>query len=150
MKINRRTFLTGLGAGIAVTLPGSSLLATNILIHGWRWALLNTSMDWWYLLENVGLVAIPCFLFFQGARYKNLLIIRTAAILTMLCIILNRLNISIIAFKCWLPFSERYYPSWMEIAITLAIILTEVWVFRWVVNRMPVFGNPPAWAEETH
>jgi hypothetical protein len=53
-------------------------------------------------------------------------------------------------FKWWIPFSERYFPSWMEIVITLAIILTEIWVFRWIVTRMPVFGKPPAWAEEKH
>jgi len=73
-----------------------------------------------------------------------------AAILTMIGIIVNRLNISIIAFKWWIPLSERYLPSWMEIVITLAIIFTEIWVFRWIVTRMPVFGPPPAWAQEKH
>jgi Ni/Fe-hydrogenase subunit HybB-like protein len=142
--------LVGLSQGCAVTMFVYFFAQFLILIHGWHWALLNTAMGWWYILENVGLVAFPCFLFFQGARYRNMLVIRTAAILAMLGIIINRLNISIIAFKWWIPFSERYFPSWMEIVITLAIILTEVWVFRWVVNRMPVFGKSPAWAEETH
>ena len=142
--------LVGLSQGCAVAMFVYFFAQFLILIHGWHWELLATPMGWWYLFENIGLVAVPCFLFMQGARYRNLLIIRTAAILAMLGIIVNRLNISIIAFKWWIPFSERYYPSWMEIIITLAIILTEVWVFRWVVNRMPVFGKPPAWAAETH
>jgi Ni/Fe-hydrogenase subunit HybB-like protein len=98
----------------------------------------------------IGLVAIPCVLFFQGVRSANVLMIRIAAILTMIGIIVNRLNISIIAFKWWIPLSERYFPSWMEIVITLAIIFTEVWVFRWIVTRMPVFGKPPEWARENH
>jgi hypothetical protein len=89
-------------------------------------------------------------MFFRGVRYRNLLLIRIAAILAMIGIIINRLNISIIAYKWWIPFSERYYPSWMEIVITLAIILTEVWVFRWIATRMPVFSKPPAWAAEKH
>jgi hypothetical protein len=38
----------------------------------------------------------------------------------------------------------------MEIVITLAIIFTEIWVFRWIVTRMPVFEGSPAWAEEKH
>jgi len=25
--------------------------------------------------------------------------------------------------------------------VTLAIISMELWVFRWVINRMPVFGE---------
>jgi Ni/Fe-hydrogenase subunit HybB-like protein len=142
--------LVGLSQGCAVSMFVYFFAQILIFIHGWHWSLLNTPMGYWYLTEMVGLVAIPCFMFFQGARYRNLLLIRTAAILAMIGIIINRLNISIIAFKWWIPFSERYFPSWMEIVITMAIILAEVWVFRWIVNRMPVFGKPPAWAEETH
>jgi Ni/Fe-hydrogenase subunit HybB-like protein len=142
--------LIGLSQGCAVAMFVYFFAQFLILIHGWHWALLTTPMGFWYLTEMVGLVAIPCFMFFQGARYRNMPLIRTAAVLAMIGIIINRLNISIIAFKWWIPFSERYFPSWMEIVITLAIILTEVWVFRWVVNRMPVFGKPPAWAEEMH
>jgi Ni/Fe-hydrogenase subunit HybB-like protein len=142
--------LIGLSQGCAVAMFVYFFAQFLILIHGWHWALLTTPMGFWYLTEMIGLVAIPCFMFFQGARYRNMPLIRTAAVLAMIGIIVNRLNISIIAFKWWIPFSERYFPSWMEIVITLAIILTEVWVFRWVVNRMPVFGKPPAWAEEMH
>ena len=59
-------------------------------------------------------------------------------------IVLNRLNISVIAFKWYEP--VRYYPSWMEIVVTLAIICAEIWVFRWIVNRMPVLNEAPGWA----
>ncbi len=142
--------IVGLSRGCAVAMFVYFFAQLLIFIHGWHWSLLSTPMGYWYLAEMIGLVAVPCFLFLQGARYGNLLIIRTAAILTLIGIIVNRLNISIIAFKWWIPLSERYFPSWMEIVITLAIILTEVWVFRWIVNRMPVFRKPPAWAEENH
>lgn len=142
--------VVGLSKACAVAMFVYFFAQCLIFIHGWHWSLLNTPMGWWYLTEMLGLVALPCFLFFQGTRYRNILLIRTAAILTLIGIIVNRLNISLIAFKWWIPWSERYIPSWMEIVITLAIIFTEVWVFRWVVNRMPVFRKPPAWAEEAH
>jgi Ni/Fe-hydrogenase subunit HybB-like protein len=142
--------IIGLSKGCAVAMFVYFFAQVLIFIHGWHWALLNTPMGYWYLVEIIGLVAIPCFMFFQGVRYRNLLLIRIAAILAMIGIIINRLNISIIAYKWWIPFSERYFPSWMEIVITLAIILTEVWVFRWIATRMPVFSKPPAWAEEKH
>jgi len=142
--------LVGLSRGCAVAMFVYFFAQLLIFIHGWHWSLLNTPMGYWYLTEMIGLVAIPCFLFFRGARYGNIPLIRVAAILTMIGIIVNRLNISIIAFKWWIPLSERYIPSWMEIVITLAIIFTEIWVFRWIVTRMPVFGPPPAWAQEKH
>jgi Ni/Fe-hydrogenase subunit HybB-like protein len=140
--------IIGLSKGCAVSMFVYFSAQALILIHGWHWSLLPTPMGIWYLAEMIGLVAFPCFLFFQGTRQGNLLLIRTAAILTMIGIIVNRLNISIIAYNWWIPFSERYFPSWMEIVITLAIIFTEIWVFRWIVTRMPVLRKPPEWAEK--
>jgi hypothetical protein len=29
----------------------------------------------------------------------------------------------------------------MEIVVTLAVISAELWVFRWVINRMPVLDS---------
>lgn len=142
--------LIGLSKGCAVSMFVYFFAHLLIFIHGSHWALLNSPMGYWYLVEIIGLVAIPCFMFFQGTRYRNIPLIRTAAILAMIGIIVNRLNISIIAYKWWIPLSERYIPSWMEIVITLAIIFTEVWVFRWIVTRMPVFRKPPEWAQDAH
>ena len=62
--------------------------------------------------------------------------IRTASVLALLGIILNRLNVSVIAFNWYSP--NHYYPSWQEIWITFMIVFAEIWVFRWVVSRMPV------------
>ena len=140
--------ITGLSKGCAYTMFVYFSAQVFVCIYGRHWSLLNTPMGYWYLIEILGMVAIPCFMFFQGARYKNTILIRTAAIITMIGIIVNRLNISIIAFKWWIPISERYFPSWMEVVITLAIIFTEVWVFRWIVVRMPVFSKSPEWVVE--
>jgi hypothetical protein len=122
-----------------------------IFIHGKSWSLLTTSMGSWYLFEILGLVLAPCLMFLYGVRHRHLLVIRVAAIIAMRGVIINRLNYSMIAFKWYVPLSKRYIPSWMEIVVTLAIILTEIWAFRWVVNRMPVLRRPPEWAmEEKH
>jgi hypothetical protein len=72
--------------------------------------------------------------------------VRAAAVLTLLGIILNRLNVTVIAFKWDSP--AHYVPHWMEVVITLAIIFIEVWVFRWIVNRMAVLRSVPDWAAE--
>ena len=66
----------------------------------------------------------------------------------MIGVIINRIDYSIIAYKWYLPFSERYIPSWMEVVITLAIVFTMVWVFIWIVNRVPILRKPPQWAIE--
>jgi Ni/Fe-hydrogenase subunit HybB-like protein len=121
-------------------------LKVLVFLHGKQWSLLNTPMGYWYLTEVIGFVLIPCLLFTQAVRRRNLSLIHVAAILTLIGIVLNRLNVAIIAFKWYAP--VRYYPTWMEIEVTLAVICAEIWVFRWIVNRMPILRKSPAWAIE--
>jgi Ni/Fe-hydrogenase subunit HybB-like protein len=117
-----------------------------VFIHGKHWDLLNTPMGYWYLLEIIGFVMIPMMLFFYSYRTNNIFLIRLAAILTMLGVILNRLNVTIIGFR-W-DMAVRYVPSWMEIVVTLTVLFTEIWIFRWVINRMPVLRESPSWANK--
>jgi Ni/Fe-hydrogenase subunit HybB-like protein len=139
---------TGLGKACAVTMFVYFFMKILILVHGKQWSLLNTPMGFWYLTEVVGLVLIPCIMFIEGARHKNLPIIYWAATLTMLGIIINRVNYSVIAYKWYIPLSERYIPSWIEVVTTMAIVFTVIWIFRWIVNRMPILRKPPEWAIE--
>ncbi|HAQ18289.1 MAG TPA: hypothetical protein DCR40_03535 [Prolixibacteraceae bacterium] len=117
-----------------------------VFIHGKNWNLLNTPMGYWFLLEMIGFVLIPMLLFFYSYRTNNIFMIRLAAILTMLGIILNRLNVTVIGFR-W-DAAIHYIPTWMEIVVTLAVIFTEIWIFRWIINRMPVLRESPKWANE--
>ncbi len=116
-------------------------LKVLVFLHGQYWSYLNTPYGYWFLVEIIGFVLLPCMLFIRGFKLRRLSYVRVAAVLTLLGIIINRLNVSIIAFKWYEP--VRYFPSWMEIEITLAVIAAEIWVFRWIVTRMPVFGNQP-------
>jgi len=117
-----------------------------VFIHGKRWSLLDTPMGYWYLFEILGFVLLPMLLYLYSYRTYNVFLIRLASILTMLGIILNRLNLTVIGYR-W-DAAVRYVPSWMEIVVTLMVIFTEIWIFRWVINRMPVLSEPPAWAKE--
>jgi Ni/Fe-hydrogenase subunit HybB-like protein len=115
-----------------------------VFIHGRNWDLLNTPMGYWFLLEMIGFVMIPMMLFFYSYRSRKIWLIRVAAILTMIGVVLNRLNVTVIGFR-WNA-ATHYVPSWMEIVVTFAVIFTEIWIFRWVVSRMPVLRKSPAWA----
>ncbi len=117
-----------------------------VFIHGKHWDLINTPMGHWYLMEMIGFVLLPMILFFYSYRTNNVFMIRLASILTMLGVILNRLNVTIIGFK-W-DMAVRYVPSWMEIVVTLTVLFTEIWIFRWVISRMPVLRESPKWVNE--
>jgi Ni/Fe-hydrogenase subunit HybB-like protein len=119
-----------------------------VLIHGQNWSYINSPMGYWYLVEMVGFVFIPMVLFIRSFQTRNILLTRIAAIMAIVGIILNRLNVSIIAFR-W-DAAVRYVPSWMEIVISISIILIQIWIFRWIINRMPVFRESPSWAKENN
>lgn len=127
----------GLARGAAIAMFVYYFFKALLFVHGRQWSLVTDFWGAWYLIEVIGLVLIPCFMFAYGARNRSLGIIRTAAVLTLIGIVVNRLNISIIAFNWNVP--NHYYPSWMEVVITLMVVFAEIWVFRWVVSRMPVY-----------
>ncbi|HEX2968266.1 MAG TPA: NrfD/PsrC family molybdoenzyme membrane anchor subunit [Bacteroidales bacterium] len=133
---SHNNIVNGLSKICAMAMFAYFFLQVLVFVHGKHWDLLGTPMGKWYLTEMLGFVFLPMMLFFYSYRNNNTAITKAAAVLTMAGIIINRLNISIIGFK-W-DTAVRYVPSWMEIVVTLAVILTEIWIFRWVVNRMPV------------
>jgi Ni/Fe-hydrogenase subunit HybB-like protein len=138
--------LSGLSKICAVAMFAYFFLQVLVFVHGKRWDLLDTPMGYWYLLEMFGFVLLPMMLFFYSYRRNNIFLVRVAAILTMVVVILNRLNVTVIGFR-W-DVAIRYVPTWMELAVTLAVIFTEIWIFRWVINRMPVLRESPKWASD--
>ncbi len=126
----------GLARGAAVTMFAYYFFKALIFIHEHHWDLMGDFWGYWYLVEIVGLTLVPCFMFAYGARHRSLGIIRAAAVLALVGVVLNRLNISLIAFNWFVP--NHYYPSWQELWMTLSVVFAEIWVFRWVVSRMPV------------
>lgn len=108
-----------------------------------NWHYLLTPYGYLFLFELLGFVALPCFLFAVGSRDKNLQLIKISAILTVIGIIINRLNVSVIAFNWHLPLSERYFPSWHEIGLSIFMVTGIILAFRFIVNQMPVFYEHP-------
>jgi Ni/Fe-hydrogenase subunit HybB-like protein len=128
--------LLGLGKGAAIGLFVYYFFKLLVFLHEGHWALLASGWGAWFLLEVVGCVLVPCVMFVSAVRNRNVGLLRWAASIALLGILLNRLNISVIAFNYLNP--VRYYPSWQEIVVTLTVVFAEIWVFRWIVLRMPV------------
>ena len=126
----------GLGKAAAVALYAYFFIKVIGLADGDHWALLNTPYGHWYLVELLGFVALPCALFTVGVRTGSVKLVRAMGAWTVIGVLLNRFNVSMIAFN-W-DRAERYAPSWMEIMVSVTLITLAVLAFRWMVNRMPV------------
>ena len=101
-----------------------------------RWDLLPTGWGAWWGVEMLGLVLLPSFLFAAAVRRLDVRLARAAAVLTVLGVLVNRFNVSLIAFNWNLP--NRYVPAAAEVLISLTLVTLGVVIFRWIVNRMPV------------
>ncbi len=112
-----------------------------------HWHYLATSWGQWYLLEIIGFVMLPAYLYALAAREKNLILARWASVVAVLGIVLNRLNISVIAFNWNLPSAQRYFPSWMEIATSIFIITIGVVAYRFIATYMPILYKHPDYQE---
>jgi Ni/Fe-hydrogenase subunit HybB-like protein len=110
-----------------------------VFVHGHRAAYLGTGWGAWYLVELLPCTALPAVLYAWACQRRSVAAARIAAVLTIAGILLNRLNVSIIAYN-WNA-AVRYTPSWMEVVVTAGVISAELWVFRWIVQRMRVLGG---------
>jgi Ni/Fe-hydrogenase subunit HybB-like protein len=143
-----RSIIIGLSKICAVAMFAYFFLQIVVFVHGKRWELLNTPFGYWYLTEMIGFVILPMMLFYYSYTRNSVTVAKVAAVVTMVGIIINRLNVTVIGFR-W-DEAIRYVPTWMEFVVTLTVIFTEIWIFRWVITRLPVLRESPSWAKEQH
>lgn len=115
-----------------------------------RWQYLGTGYGVWWLTEVIGFVALPCYAYAVAYRDRNLKLARFTALWTVLGIVLNRFNVSLVAFNWQLPSVDRYFPSAGEIIISLFVVTIGVIAFRFIVTRMPIFYVHPAYKDSSH
>ena len=138
----------GFGKAASLVLAGYFIIKVIGISEANNWHYLSTPYGVWFLVELLGFVALPCFLYAIGVREKNLKLIKWTAAWTVLGIVLNRLNVGLIAFNWHLPSSERYFPHWMEIGISLFLVTLLLLIFRFIVTRMPILYSHPDYPEE--
>lgn len=135
----REDVALGFGKAASFVLAGYFTIKIVGITASNNWYLLGTSYGFWFLFELLGFVALPCFLYAVGVRDRNLKFIKWAAVWTVLGVVLNRLNVSLIAFNWHLPSADRYFPHWMEIAISIFIVTVGIIAFRVIATIMPIF-----------
>jgi Ni/Fe-hydrogenase subunit HybB-like protein len=134
----------GLGKAGAIVLFAYFFLKLQGIAEGHHWDLLLTGWGAWFLVEIVGFVLVPSFIYGYGARTKNVTMVRVASVIAVLGIVLNRLNVAVIAYNWNAP--VRYFPSWQEIAVSLMLVTLGIQLFRWFANRLPILSEDPRFA----
>ena len=73
---------------------------------------------------------------------------RLAAAMAVGGVILNRLNVSVLAFNYDLPGSQRYYPHWMEYVVVLFLVTLSLLVFKLAVERLAILKESASCEEQ--
>ncbi len=146
--LNRVTL--GLGKAASVTLFAYFFMKMIGLAHGDTWSYLNTPYGYLFLVEVFGFVLLPAMIFMYAVQNNLAGWVRGCAIYTVFGIILNRLDHSIIAFNWHLAWKDRYFPSWMEVVLTITVVTIGILTFQWIMNRMPILYEHPDYEPEEH
>ena len=94
-----------------------------------------------FLLELAGGVLLPALLYRMGCKNSNVPMVRMAATLTILGVVLNRFSLSLIAFNYQLPAAARYVPSWKEVGISLFLITLLVMAYGFMCSRFAILKD---------
>ncbi len=112
------------------------------------WKYLGTRWGLWFLFEMIGFVGLPAVVYAIGVREQNIKLIQWTSFWVVLGIVLNRLNISLVAFNWQLPLNLRYFPSWMEIMTTVFIVTLGIVIFKFIAIRMPILHEHPDYPDD--
>ncbi len=140
-RVDLDAIALGLARGASIVLFAYFFVKLQGVADGGRWSLLTTGYGYWFLVEMFGFILFPSLLFAYGARHSNVTLVRWTAAWTVLGIVVNRLNVSIVAMN-WNA-AERYVPSWMEVVVSITLVTIGITAFRWIVKRMPVLRELP-------
>jgi hypothetical protein len=105
------------------------------IAHDNEWAYFTTGWGAWYIVEMVVGVVLPLMIFSQGIRNNQLSLVRFGAFVTIIGIVLNRINTALIAFN-WQLYQE--IPHWGEVIISITIFAIYIVVYRFILYRLPI------------
>lgn len=125
----------GLGKGCAYALITYLVIKVVGVAHDNDWAHLLTGWGQYFLLEMGVAVVLPMVLFAYGVKNRVVGMVRWAALISVLGIVWNRLNTSMICFN-WQLYRE--IPHWKEVWVTVTIFALYFIVYRFILYRLPI------------
>ncbi|MCP3932065.1 MAG: polysulfide reductase NrfD, partial [Bacteroidetes bacterium] len=125
----------GLGKGCAYAMITYLVIKLVGIAHDNEWAYLLTGWGQYYLAEIGFGVVLPFLLFAIGVKNKKAFLVRTAAVIAVAGILLNRLNTALICFN-WKLYQE--IPRWQEVWITFTVFAIYFMVYRFILYRLPI------------
>ncbi len=116
------------------------LKVTDLVFRGATEAMLTVStqsVSLW--VELMAGVVLPLAMLLAPEMRRSVRDLFAASCLILGGVLLNRLNVAVIGIK--VPHWQHYVPSWMEIAISAAIVAAGLLAFRLAIRYLPIYGE---------
>jgi Ni/Fe-hydrogenase subunit HybB-like protein len=108
----------------------------------WPYAFEGSARSFMWWLEILGGVVAPMILTSMPKIRRNMNHLFIAALMVVLGVVLNRLNVLLVAYEPLYP-TKTYFPSFMEIGVTIGLASALVLVYRAIVMIFPVITGEP-------
>lgn len=133
----------GLGKALAVVLTLYLLLRGLDLFHQEKLHYINLSSTYGvlFVLEHLLFGVIPLILLLWAVKEEKPFWVRILSFWIALGIIVNRLIVCLIAYNWYIPWSQKYYPSWMEVALSLSMVVLIILSTRFMIRRLPILSD---------
>jgi len=109
--------------------------------EAWPYVTALSSQSIMFLIEITVGVILPIIILSNGRWRRSVAGLFTAASMVIAGVVLNRINVFLVAYQP-LYSQGRYFPSILEILVTVGLIATLVLVYRVLVMIFPVISVP--------
>jgi Ni/Fe-hydrogenase subunit HybB-like protein len=147
--LSSRAFNKGLELGLLTEIARVGVMVLGVLMvmkvvdladrHALPLLFAPRTETYFYWLEvSVGIIA-PFLLLAQKKVRENEIWLFWSAAMMIMGFVLNRLNISITGMEGWA--GKSYFPTWMEIMVTISIVTVGFIVFALAAKYLPLFKH---------
>jgi Ni/Fe-hydrogenase subunit HybB-like protein len=108
----------------------------------WPYLLEGSGRSFMFIIEIAGGVIAPMVMLLMPRVRNSINGLFTAALMVVLGVVLNRINVFLVAYQPLYP-TKTYFPSFMEIGVTVGLASVLILAYRWFVMTFPVITGEP-------
>ncbi|HWO58059.1 MAG TPA: Ni/Fe-hydrogenase cytochrome b subunit [bacterium] len=108
----------------------------------WPYLLEGSGRSFMFIIELLFGVIAPMVMLLQKKIRNSINGLFIAALMVVLGVVLNRINVFLVAYQPLYP-TKPYFPSLVEIGVTVGLASALILVYRWFVMTFPVISGEP-------
>ncbi len=105
--------------------------------NAWHYLFINRTETYLFWTEIIIGIILPMILLAIPKIRRKPTALFWSVLMVIAGFVMNRLNVAITGMESYAH--ANYFPSWMEISVTLMLVALGFAIFRWVAKNFPIF-----------